>query len=196
MPTIKLTQAAVDRLKPPTEGNATYWDNQCPGFGVRISARGRRTWIAMYRVNKKSVMETIGTTGLLPSVADARQRARESMTKARDGINPVERRREAEAAEEQAKVAADEGIFHNVAKRFLREHVERNCAPKHAAEFRRILEHDVLWRWGDKQIRSINRQDVNDLIDAKANSRERERKGARGGAVVQRSEEHTSELQS
>jgi len=32
MPTIKLTQAAADKLKPPAEGSVTYWDNQCPSF--------------------------------------------------------------------------------------------------------------------------------------------------------------------
>jgi hypothetical protein len=59
---IKLTQAAASRLKPPTDCvNKTYWDSQCPGFGLRISAKNRRTWIALYRVNGRSVMETLST---------------------------------------------------------------------------------------------------------------------------------------
>jgi hypothetical protein len=37
MLTIKLTQAAVDKLKPPAEKPLTYWDKQCPGFGLRIA---------------------------------------------------------------------------------------------------------------------------------------------------------------
>ena len=86
MPTIKLTQAAVDRLRRPAEQAVTYWDNQCPGFGLRISARNRRTWLAMYRVNGKAVMQTLGTMAQVPTVDDARARARASMTQARDGL--------------------------------------------------------------------------------------------------------------
>ncbi len=50
MPTIKLTQPAVERLKAPASGRVEYWDSQLPGFGLRISESGRKTWVAMYRV--------------------------------------------------------------------------------------------------------------------------------------------------
>jgi integrase len=184
MPTIKLTQAAADKLKPPAEGNETYWDSQCPGFGLRLSARGRRTWIAKYRVGKKQEMETLGTMAVITSVADARARARASMTKAHDGVNPIAVRREAEA-EEKAKAEAEAFTFSKAAERFLREHVERNNSPSYAAEVRRILEHDVLPRWGGRPIREITKHDVNELLDAKAERRERKRKGHKDGAAVQ-----------
>src|SRR5271167_2567878 len=87
MPTIKLTQPAVDRLKPPASGRVEYWDNQLPGFGLRVSDSGRKTWVALYRVDGRSVRETIGTTALIPSVADARAKARASMQRAREGVN-------------------------------------------------------------------------------------------------------------
>jgi hypothetical protein len=66
MPTIRLTQAAVEKLKPPAEKAVTYWDNQCPGFGLRITSRNRRTWLAMYRVQGKAVMETSARWPKLP----------------------------------------------------------------------------------------------------------------------------------
>ena len=78
MPTLKLTQLAVDRLKPPSRGRLEYWDAQLPGFGLRISAPrsgskdGRRTWQAMYRVNGKLVRETLGAVAVIPKVDDAR----------------------------------------------------------------------------------------------------------------------------
>jgi integrase len=181
---IKLTQAAVDKLKPQSE-SVTYWDNQCPGFGLRISPRDRRTWICMYRVGKKPVMETIATMAVIPKVEKARELARASMTKARDGVNPVVVRRGTEA-EEKAKAEAEAFTFAKAAERFLREHVERNeRAPKYAAEIRRILEHDVLPRWAERPLREITKRDVNDLLDAKAERRERKRKGFKGGAAVQ-----------
>src|ERR1051325_7153583 len=86
---MKLTQLGVERLRAPTGGQAvTYWDLNLPGFGLRVSPRGRKTWVAMYRVaGGKEVMETIGTTMLIPSLADARDRARTSIDKARRGVH-------------------------------------------------------------------------------------------------------------
>src|SRR5437899_6499593 len=98
MPTTKLTQAAVEKLKAPEKGRVEYWDSQLPGFGLRISKSGRKTWIALYRVGGQLVRETIGTSGLIPNIADARQRARASMQKAQAGQNPVAEKRERERA--------------------------------------------------------------------------------------------------
>jgi len=38
LPTIKLTQLAIERFKPPMSGRIEYWDSQLPGFGLRISS--------------------------------------------------------------------------------------------------------------------------------------------------------------
>jgi integrase len=180
---IKFTQLAVDRLKPQAE-SVTYWDTQLSGFGLRISPRDRRTWICMYRVGKKPVMETIGTMIQIPKVDEARKRAGASMGKAHDGVNPVEIRREAQA-EEKARAGAAALTFAEVTERFLREHIERNSAPRYAAEVRRIIEHNALPRWGVRPIREIAKHDVNELLDLKAARRERKRKGAKGGAAIE-----------
>src|SRR5262249_39679082 len=104
MPNLKFTQAAVNRLRPPASGRVEHWDTQLPGFGMRLYAprpgkgeeTARRTWQTLYRVKvngkSKLVRETLGTLAQIPNVADARQRARESMTKARSGEHPVKDR--------------------------------------------------------------------------------------------------------
>jgi hypothetical protein len=95
---VKFTQLAVERLLPPEEGRIIYWDTLLPGFGVRVSAprcsgHVHKVWVADYRVCGKLVMETIGPTTLIVNVEDARNLARASMLKARQGVNPVEERR-------------------------------------------------------------------------------------------------------
>jgi integrase len=165
MPKIKLTQPAVDKLKAPASGRVEFWDSQLPGFGLRISDRGRKTWIAMYRVNGKLVRETIGTAAIIPNVGDARARARESLQKAQSGINPVEARRTSTAqAAQEAKVKAAE-TFAAGADRYLKEYVEKNTRPATVKETRRIIERDVKPRWATTPIRDIARQDVNALLD-------------------------------
>lgn len=198
---IKFSQAAADNLKPPPTGRMIVWDTVLPGFGLRVAAprpgsrEGRKTWIAMYRVDGKAVMETIGTLAQIPKVDKARDLARASIMKAKGGAHPVGERRAEKAhraaeiaAVEAAAVEAIEGRFAAVAERFLADGKNKKgkkWAPKYAAEVRRILEHDVLPRWCDRQIRSIIKHDVNELLDAKAGSRERARKGTQGGAGVQ-----------
>jgi hypothetical protein len=76
MPTRKLTQPAIEKLNAPPSGRIEYWDSQLPGFGLRISETGRKTWVVMYRVQGKLVRETLGTAAVIPNVADARARPR------------------------------------------------------------------------------------------------------------------------
>jgi integrase len=190
MPTLKLTQAAVEKLSPPASGRIEVWDSLLGGFGLRISAPlagkpARRVWQVMYRVKtggkRKLVRETLGTLGEIPKVDQARELARQSMAKARAGTNPVAERK-AEAAKEEAAATT---TFEAVADRYMLEHVERNCAASLIRETGRILERDVKPRWGDKQIGEITKGDVNDLIDEIAARRDRKRRMATGGAAVQ-----------
>ena len=123
MPTIKLTQPAVERLKPPTSGRVEYWDSQLPGFGLRISESGRKTWVAMYRVGRKLVRETLGTAAVIANVADARDRARQSMHRAQVGINPVvERRSRQRAVKVEAEKLSD--TFQAVADRYVERYAK------------------------------------------------------------------------
>src|SRR6266852_3740977 len=101
MPKMKLTQAAVDRMKPPASGRVDYWDSQLPGFGLRVAAPRlghdpRKTWQAMYYVRGEKVRETIGTLAMIRKVDDARDRARRSMELAQKGLRPAEERQRAE----------------------------------------------------------------------------------------------------
>jgi integrase len=160
MPTINLTQRGVDALSPPRTGRVEYFDRTLPGFGLRVSDAGRKTWFVMYRVRGKKVRETIGTLATIPEVAAARQRARASIEMAQRGIHPVE------AREEVAAVAATQAMtFGTVADRYLAEYVERNTRPATIKETRRILDRDVKPRWGSRPARQIVRSDVNELLD-------------------------------
>ena len=48
MPRAKLTKSVIDAL--PTPANDTvYWDGGCPGFGVKVTPKGRKVFIVLYR---------------------------------------------------------------------------------------------------------------------------------------------------
>jgi len=132
----------------------------------------------MYRVNGKPVMQTLGSLALIPKVEGARELAREAILAARSGVNPVEEKRAEEAAAKAVTFAV-------VADRWMSEYVERNCSLGVIRERRRILNHDILPRWGGRAARAITKADVNDLLDAKADRRDRPRKGRTDGAGIQ-----------
>jgi integrase len=167
LPILKLTQAAVDRLRPPTTGRIEYWDTILPAFGLRISASRpgrppRKTWVCTYRVAGRRVRETLGTTATLPKIDDARDLARASMQKALAGTHPAEDRRLRAAAAATRRLdtlgAAIDGYFARYAARHMR--------PASFAEIKRTLERDVKTMLGARPIRDLSRRDVRELLQA------------------------------
>ena len=48
MPRIKLTKSSIDALPTPSS-DVVYWDAAYPGFGVKITPKGRKVFIVLYR---------------------------------------------------------------------------------------------------------------------------------------------------
>jgi hypothetical protein len=51
MPTKRLTDQFVERVKPPSQGRVEYFDAAFPALSLRISERGHKSWSLFYRVN-------------------------------------------------------------------------------------------------------------------------------------------------
>jgi integrase len=164
MPTIRLTQRAVEKLRAPPSGRIEYWDKHLPAFGLRITDKGHKSWVAMYRAEGKLIRETLGTLAVIPSVADARDRARQSMNAAQAGRNPIAERRQRELAARR-KAAAPSDAFRAVATRYLERHAKAHTKPGTWKELQRQLTVDVLPKWGERPITSIARHDVAALLD-------------------------------
>src|SRR5712671_5711313 len=49
MPRIKLTKSAIDGLPTPAS-DVVYWDAGCPGFGVKVTPKGRKVFVVLYRI--------------------------------------------------------------------------------------------------------------------------------------------------
>ena len=50
MPTTKLTELAVAKVRPPKAGRVEYFDTLLPSFGLRITSNGAKSWVVMTRV--------------------------------------------------------------------------------------------------------------------------------------------------
>lgn len=85
---MKLTKTSVNRLDlPPGKGELIVFDDALPGFGLRIRAGGKRTWVAQYRLGSKQRRVTLGSTNNLDA-EEARKHARDILARVQLGQDP------------------------------------------------------------------------------------------------------------
>jgi integrase len=99
----KLTKRTVDAAKP--EGRDYFlWDDDLPGFGLRVFASGRKSWLIQYRMGRTLRRFTIGPHGAF-TPDEARTRAAKLLQSIRDGADPAEDKQERLNAETVAELA-------------------------------------------------------------------------------------------
>lgn len=159
--TKRLTDASVSRFTIPATGQEEHWDAAISGFGIRITAKGRRSWVLMKRLKidgKPLVRFTLGEYPAM-SLADARKKAGQYIDIIGAGGDPRE--------EEEKQIAATEArrrnTFEGVAGEFIEKYGKRQI--RSWARVERSLELHVIPYWRNRPIDSITRRDVNDLLD-------------------------------
>src|SRR5689334_8900966 len=96
MPKRHLTKSVIDGLCP-TSKEAVYWDDGLPGFGVKVTPKGRKVFLIMYRTQGLPVKlrkYTIGPFGPI-TLAKARAVAQRVLAARAEGRDPAGERREA-----------------------------------------------------------------------------------------------------
>ena len=132
---MKLTKATIANYALPSgKAEALLFDDALPGFGLRVRAGGKRTWIAQYRIGQKQRRISLGTVERI-DLDEARRRAKSALCKVHLGIDP---QLEKHAAATQASVtfAATRGAY--------LEKAARHMAPRTYSETKRYLE--THWR--------------------------------------------------
>jgi len=80
---MRLTQATVVKLELPNgKSEQTVYDDSLAGFGIRLRAGGKKTWVAVYRIGRRTRRVTIGDASVV-STEQARNAAREILSKAK-----------------------------------------------------------------------------------------------------------------
>jgi integrase len=150
---MKMTARSVEAIRLPTAGQIDYWDADHPGFGLRVSAGGRKAWVAMYRRGNVKRRLTIGTYPAL-SLAEAREKAAVAHHAVQySGADPAAAKKAERAAETFAELAHD--------------YIERH-AKRHKRSWRKdllILEKDALSRFGNHKAKDISRRDIITMLD-------------------------------
>jgi len=149
MNTRTLTAAAVERIRAPTSGQIDHFDQGYPGLALRISYGGSKSWVYFYRLFGKQKRLTLGRWPSM-SLSAARDAWRNARTTIEKGESPQHQR------------PAQANSFAAVADEWLKRDQAHN---RSYAIVKRNIERCVLPAWEDRQISTIGRRDINDLID-------------------------------
>ena len=142
----RLTDSSVKAIATPAEGRVEYPDDLVTGLRLRVGGSGRKVWILRTRAGGKPINKTLGTYPLL-SVNDARDIARDFLRDiAKNGAPRTAR------------------TFDELANHWI-EHVAKPKNRSWQLQKRRLEIH-VLPKWKGRDLGSIRRGDVRDLVES------------------------------
>src|SRR5260221_9542831 len=157
MPRIRLTKTAIDAL-PTSKLDVVYWDAALPGFGVKVTPKGRKVFIVLYRTGgagSKLRKYTLGPYGKL-TLHQARIAAQKVFEAKLDGRDRAAERREA-----KRRVVADRG--EDLLETFIAQRLSQN---RSGGEISRLLRREVGKPWAGRSIHEITKRDVVEVVTA------------------------------
>ena len=95
---MKLTLTSISKIDTGGKADFIAWDDDLPGFGLRIREGGSRNYIVQYKIGKQNRRMTIGSTSVHPNPDDARKFARKILSRVALGEDPAADKIEARAA--------------------------------------------------------------------------------------------------
>jgi integrase len=145
MPAMRLTKTSIRDLVPSGRVEL-WWDEDLPGFGVRVSSGGTKAYIVQWREGRETKRQTLGSIEVL-ALDRARNAARDMLAAARLGEKVPNRSQEAAPK------------FGDVIDQFLR-YAEAKKAPRTAADYRDRIERHIRPAFGAKRIDRITRAEI------------------------------------
>ena len=141
---MRLTDLSIRQLKAPDKGQKTYFDVGLPGFGVRVSQGGSKSFVVMY--GQKRRLKTVGRYPHL-SLADARREAKRVQADMLDMQFPTS--------------TLDKISFAEARERFLYDSQNRNKERTHS-DYHRLLHRHFAFT---QNVGDLSRNDIMNVIE-------------------------------
>jgi integrase len=149
----KLTKRYVEKLEPSPSDDYVAWDDELPGFGVRVWPSGKRSYVLKYRTSSgRQRKATIGPHGVL-TAEQARKRALNWLSEAKLGGDP------AGTLSQDRKV----GTVTDLAKQYMETHAKQKKKLLSQEADERSLRLHILPRIGSLNVKEVSRADIAQL---------------------------------
>jgi integrase len=154
----KLTQIAIEKIKPDLAKRRELPDAGKPGLYLVVQPSGKKSWAVRYRRLSDGRPRKLTLNGF-PSLALARKHAQDALDKVADGLDPA-------AEKKAARAGRGSDLVRDIAAQFMERHIRPNTRASYARETERLLNKEMLPRWGDRRLQEIDKRDVLDLLDS------------------------------
>jgi hypothetical protein len=132
------------------------WDAGQPRFGVKVTPKGRKVFLVLYRVagaGSRLRKYTIGPYGRI-TLPMARAQAQKIFAARLDGRDPAEEKKRS-----RRRLVVDR--IDDLVETFIQERVSQTRTVRRITN---LLRRDVIAHWGAKSIHEIKKRDVSDLV--------------------------------
>lgn len=154
-----LTHKAVEKIKP-GDKRLEIPDGIVKGLYLVVQPSGAKSWALRYRQSGKPVKLTLGRWPVM-ELQDARNAAGEAIDKAERGGNPAAEKKATKAARTQAELEGRDKVA-TLLDQFDKRHLAKLKSRQSALWY---INRFIREPWGERNIHSISKRDVLDLID-------------------------------
>ncbi len=153
---MKFTDSRIRTLKP-RPNRYEVWEDNGKGFGVRISPKGLKSFVYLYRHHGRPRRMTLGTYPET-SLAEAHERHARARRLHKEGIDPGEKLQTEKRQEQEAETVKE------LADVYMRKHAK--IYKRTWVQDERIIRTEILPRWGRLKAKDITRRQIVQLLDS------------------------------
>ncbi len=146
-----LNDVMIRKLAPPESGVRQVPDGKVPGFGVRVTANGVKSFYLSYRFQGRSRRINLGRYPVV-TLQKARNKALTALLELSDGQDP--------RGNEEAAASPALHDFTRTVDRFVQTHCYRFNRPSTAAETARLLSTYFVPVWKQRNVADLTKADV------------------------------------
>lgn len=171
MPSAKITKSLVDSIEP-AQTDTFVWDSDLRGFGLKVTPRGKKVYVANYRVegSRNQKRATIGPHGSPWTPQTARRRAEEIIFGAAHGTDHNSEKR-------QQRNEAVDLAFDAYAEFFIQHYLHENWPGSFGSAVSVMRQHAIPY-FRSTPITKITKRDAAAFLDTFGDKKATARKAA------------------
>ena len=161
---LKLTKRTIDGLACPAgRKDRLFFDSEIGGFGIRVTDKGRRSWLVQYRTAGLVRRMVIGDANVVPP-DQARERAKATLGLVASGRDPFAEEREAKAEAKRQAEEAPASTYERAVNAYINLYQKREKGNVSADEVKRVLLREGA-AWKTRPVADITPREVRRLLE-------------------------------